>query len=89
MTSAKAKSSQTADVPAGDDLGIALSVIEVLAGIASVAVAITVYKLMARKRECDADVNPDVEMNSLSSASTARTNNLASANDARPGPVAY
>lgn len=87
VTSAGAESSQLADKSTGDDLSMALSVIEALAGIASVVIAITVYKLMTRKHGRDANVNPDVEMDSLATASTTRTRDLTSARAARPDLV--
>lgn len=65
-----------------NDLSNVLSVIEAVAAIASICVAITIYKLTMRSRQ----TNVDVEMNDFSRASTALTTDPASG--ARPDPAA-
>lgn len=65
-----------------DHLDHVLSAIEALAGVASVAVAIVVYKLTMRNRALNAGVEVDVEMNDLSTGADDQTH----ANAVRPDP---
>lgn len=74
-------SSPEANNQPSSELNTTLSLIEVLAGIGSVVVAITIYKLTMRNRAVDATV--DVEMNDLPGAPAAREDQLHSV---RPDP---